>query len=368
MGTLAAAAGGRGWPRPSPTSCSTRFRPSRAVSSNSPAGAVTLLITFLSLVFGELAPKRLALQQSERLATLVSYPMYVLSVVARPIVWLLSGATQAVLLLVGSRHSPTPGVSMQDIRYLIEAGASQGLLESSERRWALEALELGERRVRDVMRPRIDMEALDIDTPSDEVVGALAMSGFSRLPVYEGSPDRILGFVYMKDVFLQQHLKQPLQLRKLLRPVLYVPETLPLDRLLARFQEKKTQFAVVLDEYGGTEGLVTIEDLLRNIVGDIHDEYRKDDEEMIAVHSPGAWLIDGALGLYELTALLRKSRPQFEPPRDVSTVSGLIQNELQRMPQVGDALEFDGVRFEVTTMDGQRIDRVLVQVAPGPDR
>ena len=151
----------------------------------------------------------------------------------------------------------------------------------AEQMVARRALRLGDRTVREIMRPRIEIDALDVDTPADEVIGAVAMAGFSRLPVHEGDLDHIIGFIYTKDLLLRQHMGWPIELRKLVRPALLVPETMPIDKLLELFREKRTQMAIVLDEFGGTEGLVTMEDVLEELVGEIHDEYRQDREQEI---------------------------------------------------------------------------------------
>ena len=239
---------------------------------------VGLAITIATLILGELVPKRLALYRAEQFARIVAPWMDLLSRVARPAVWLMSSATNALLTLVNSETRQGPTVSVADIEHLIDTGKAEGVVESVEMKVAVEALRLGERTVRDIMRPRIDLDALDADTPVEEVNGAMAMAGFSRLPVYEGDLDHIIGFVHIKDLFLQQYLGRPIQLRKMLHPALFVPESLPLDRLLELFQEQHNQLAVVLDEFGGTEGMVTLEDVLEELVGEIRDEHRRENQ------------------------------------------------------------------------------------------
>ncbi|HEY2827188.1 MAG TPA: hemolysin family protein, partial [Pirellulales bacterium] len=224
-------------------------------------GIIVVGITFLELLLGELVPKQLALRQAELLARTVAPVLNWLSIVGRPFVWLMGIASDAVLVMLraGKPSADEPSVSLVDIEHMIETGTQEGVLESVEQRVALEALRLGERTVRDVMRPRIDLDALDVNTPPEEVIGSVAMAGFSRLPVYEGDLDHVIGFVHIKDLFRQLHLGWDIELRKLLKPALFVPESMPLDRLLELFQEQHNQLAVVLDEYGGTEGMVTLE-------------------------------------------------------------------------------------------------------------
>jgi putative hemolysin len=321
---------------------------------------IVISITFLSLLLGELVPKRLALKQAELLARYVAPIMSKLSVVARPFVWVLGRSTDAVLFLLRAKDTPEPSVSVDDIEHLIEAGTQEGVLESVEQRVALEALRLGERKVRDVMRPRIDLDALDVNTPSDEVIGAAAMAGFSRLPVYEGDLDHILGYVHVKDLFRQVYLGWNMELRKLLKPALIVPESMPLDRLLELFQEQNNQLAIVLDEYGGTEGMVTLEDVIEELVGDIREGHQHDHDHMFVERDANSWLIDGGFTVADLIRRLDLRQVNGDEPRTYSTVSGLILHELGRIPKIGDATDWNGLRLEVVDMDGQRIDRVLV--------
>ena len=267
-------------------------------------------------LLGELVPKRLALHRAEQLARFVAPLMTVLSRIARPIVWLMSSATNAVLMLANSEAKSEPSVSVDDIEHLIDTGTAEGVVEPLEKRVAVEALRLGERTVRDIMRPRIDLDALDVDTPADEVLGTVAMAGFSRLPVYEGDLDHIIGFVHIKDLFLQQYLGWPIELRKLLHPALFVPETMPLDRLLELFQEKHNQLAIVLDEYGGTEGMVTLEDVLEEIVGEIRDEHRREKTDLFVQRDDNTWLIDGMVSVSDLIERLEIRHAEgVEPPR-----------------------------------------------------
>ncbi len=325
---------------------------------------VGLSITALTLIFGELVPKRLALHRAEQLARFVAPFMNRLSRLAGPLVWLMSSATNALLTLVNSETRTGPSVSVDDIEHMIDTGKAEGVVESVEMKVAVEALRLGERTVRDIMRPRIDLDALDADTPAEEVNGAMAMAGFSRLPVYERDLDHIIGFVHIKDLFLQQYLGRPIQLRKMLHPALFVPESMPLDRLLELFQEEHNQLAIVLDEFGGTEGMVTLEDVLEELVGEIRDEHRREKVELLVKRDENSWLVDGMLSVADLIERLDIRDVDDSEPRGFSTVSGLVLDGLGRIPVVGDATEWNGLRLEVLGMDGQRIDRILATRMP----
>ena len=319
-----------------------------------------VLLSFVTLVFGELVPKRLALRRAEDFARLAAPAMKIFSQVTRPLVWLMGASTSAVLALLGAHKQDGPSVSVDDIEHLLEAGRAEGVLEAVEQAVATEALRLGERMVRDIMRPRIDLDALDIETPPGEVLGAIAMAGYSRLPVYEGSLDHILGYVSLKDVLRQNWMGWPIELRKIMHRALFVPETMPLDRLLELFQKEKNQLAIVLDEYGGTEGLVTLEDVLEELVGEIHDEHRHETSQFVQ-REDGSWLVDGGAGVEDLAKKLGIKLDAV--PRDYSTVSGLVLAELERIPATGDTLRWRGVVIEVVDMDGRRIDKLLVRQA-----
>jgi putative hemolysin len=316
--------------------------------------------TYLSLILGELVPKRVALQRAEGIAILVAPVMQLISVVGRPIVWLMGASTSSILWLLRMRTFGEPSVSLDDIEHLIDTGTEEGLVEPLEKKLALGALRLGDRTVRDIMRPRIDLDAMDVETPPDEILGTVAMAGFSRLPVYEGDLDHVIGFVHIKDLFRQHYLGWEIELRKLLHPAVFVPESMTLDRLLELFQEKHNQLAIVLNEYGGTEGMVTLEDVVEEIVGEIRDEHRRHDEQKFAKRDDGSWLIDGAVSIADMVDRLELKTDDSWEGRGFSTIAGLILDRLGHIPTIGDKAEWDGLVLEVMDMDGQRIDRVLV--------
>ena len=360
VGTLAAAYGGDRLVSEIAQRISTNV-PQSLEKFAQPTALVVFVValSFVTLLLGELVPKRLALRQAESVARAVAPTMQLFARVAKPLVWLMSASTSAVLFLLGAHKQEGPTVSVDDIEHLLEAGRAEGILEAVEQAVATEALRLGERSVRDIMRPRIDLDALDIDTPPDEILGAIAMAGYSRLPVYEESLDHVIGYVSLKDVMRQNWMGWPIQLRKILHPALFVPETMPLDRLLELFQKERNQLAIVLDEYGGTEGLVTIQDGLEELVGKIHDEHRQDEATAFVRREDGSWLVDGSASIEELAERLAV-RLDSEP-RDYSTVSGLVLTQLERIPSVGDALQWRGLTIEVVDMDGRRIDKLLVR-------
>jgi putative hemolysin len=359
VGTLAAAYGGERLVASLAAWLTTAWPPLAGVAQPIALAGFVLGLSFVTLVLGELVPKRLALRNAESFARVAAPFIQFLSTVAAPLVWGLNLGCSAVLHLVGARGRQEPTVSVDDIEQLLEAGRAEGVLEAVEQAVAVEALRLGERTVRDIMRPRIDVDALDIDTPPGEVLGAVAMAGYSRLPVYEGSLDRILGYVSIKDVLRTSWMGWPIELRKLMHRAVFVPETMPLDRLLELFQKQRAQFAIVLDEYGGTDGLVTLDDILAELVGEIHDEHRGAGPQDFVQREDGSWLIEGGADIEELAE--RFGLELEEGPRDYATVSGLVLAELERMPATGDRVEWQGLVIEVVDMDGRRIDKLLVR-------
>ena len=359
VGTLAAAYGGDRLVSGVSTWISEKGPPALATAARPIALTVfVMLLSFVTLLFGELVPKRLALRKAEAFARLAAPTMQLFAWVARPLVWGMSLATSAMLFLLGAGKQTEPSVSVDDIEHLLQTGRAEGVLEAVEQAVASEALRLGERNVRDIMRPRIDLDALDVATPQTEIVGAIAMAGYSRLPVYEGSLDHIIGYVSIKDVLRNSWLGWPIELRKMLHRPIFVPETMPLNRLLELFQKERNQLAIVLDEYGGTEGLVTLEDVMEELVGKIHDEHRRDEADIFVKREDGSWLVDGSAGIEDL---VKRLDIKVDPlPREYSTVSGLVLAELERIPTAGDTLQWRSLRIEVLDMDGRRIDKLLI--------
>ncbi|HEX3602277.1 MAG TPA: hemolysin family protein, partial [Lacipirellulaceae bacterium] len=310
-------------------------------------GLFVVCYTYATLIFGELVPKRASLHRAESLAIFLAPFVHVISVVARPFVWFLGISTSTVLWVLRLQARGEPTVSRDDIEHLIDTGTAEGVVEPLEQKLALGALRLGDRTVRDIMRPRIDLDAMDVGTPPTEVLGTVAMAGFSRLPVYEGDLDHVIGFVHIKDLFRQSYLGWAMELRKLLHPALFVPENLSLDRLLELFQEKHNQLAIVLNEYGGTEGMVTLEDVVEEIVGEMRDEHRRHEEQKFVERDDNTWLIDGAMSVADVIDRLNLSPDVSWEGRGFSTLAGLILDRLGHIPSVGDKTDWDELNLEV---------------------
>ncbi|HEY8489931.1 MAG TPA: hemolysin family protein, partial [Dehalococcoidia bacterium] len=290
---------------------------------------VTVAISFLTLVLGELAPKNLALQRAERLALLAAVPIEWLSRLAAPVVAVLTGATDVVLRLLGGRPGATmPSVTQEEILSMVEAGEQEGVVEPLERRMVRGVFELGETRVYEVMVPRVDMQAIPAGTPVDEAVQAFLRAGYSRLPVYRGSVDEIVGILYARDLLRHFGGQQRAEtIDALVRPAYFVPESKRVDELFLELQRRNTQMAIVVDEYGGTAGLVTMEDLLEEVVGEIYDEYQTP-QRFVEEVGRDELLVSGKLPVDELNERWRLDLPTEE----ASTVGGLIATALGRIP------------------------------------
>lgn len=316
----------------------------------------SIVFTFLMLQFTEILAKGVGVRYNDRVAIYAAHPLTALIQVMQPVVMLVHGVNR----LFGWRRSVTePPATMEEITALAGLARISREISRDQERIIKRGVGLSGIRVREIMRPRIEIDALEVDMSPDEVLGAAAMAGFARLPVYEGDLDHIIGFIYNKDLLRHVHMQWPLELRKLLHPPMLVPETIELDRLLERFREEHTQMAIVLDEHGGTAGLVTIEDILEEFVGAIHDEYRGPQQEIVQ-RRDGSWLIDGTVHLRDLCDAVGLSEPREPAPQQVNTVGGLVQALLDDIPRTGDQVRWSDLSLQVAEMDGHRIQRVMV--------
>lgn len=327
---------------------------------------VVLAITYLSLVVGELVPKRLALNNPEGIASTIARPMRALSRVAAPAVHLLSVSTNAALKLLRARPSTEPSVTEEEIRVLVEQGARAGVFEEAEREMVESIFRLDDRRVGAIMTPRLEIVWLDAKQPSDEIKRKIAGSHYSRFPVCEGSLDNPLGVAKAKDMLSRCLFGEPLDLRVTLRQPLFVPESRTALQVLELFKQSRTHIALVIDEYGAVEGLVTMNDVLEAIVGDL--PLPGGEAEQYAVRrEDGSWLLDGALSVDEFKEIFPVGRMPREESGVYHTLAGFVMTYLGRVPSAADHFEWGGLRFEVVDMDGKRVDKVLVMPAHGSE-
>jgi putative hemolysin len=324
---------------------------------------VVLGITYLSLIIGELVPKQIALHHAERISAAVAPSMRTLSWLAAPLVKLLSLSTQLVLRAFGVRPSEEATVTEEEIKLMIEQGTQEGVFEPSEQEIVERVFRLGDRTANSLMTPRPDVVWLDPNEPPEEIQQKITADSHTHYPVAEGQIDHIIGLVNSKDLLSQNLSCQPIDLRSVLRPALFIPESMSALDMLERFKQKRTHVAFVIDEHGGFQGLVTTSDILEAIVGDIPMPDEAEEAEIIQ-REDGSWLVDGKVPADELKDLLQTDELPFENENLYQTLGGLVMAFLGRIPKSGDHFEWGGFRFEVMDMDGHRVDKVLINPMP----
>ena len=328
---------------------------------------VTVGLSFASIVLGELVPKTLAVQHAERLALAVALPLAWLARIAAPVVWLLSGATTLVLRAVGVAYpGRVPSVTREELLTLLDVAAREGTVSRDEARLIEDAFEFGEITVRTVMVPRVDMVTVPATMSLEQAVESFFRTGLSRLPVVGSSPDDIRGILYIKDVFRivwQQPDARLSPCYRFARPALYVPEHTPARQALRLLRLRRTKIAIVVDEFGGVAGLVTLEDLLERIVGEIADEFDPDYEPLREIE-PGVLEVDGRVSLDELLDWLDLDEEELGVEFEAESVGGAIIESLGRFPEVGDVVQLGPLRLEVRSMEGHRVRLVRVVYEP----
>ena len=324
---------------------------------------VTVLLSFLSIVFGELVPKTLAVSRAESVALRVVRPIEILATLTRPIVAFLTWATNLVLRILGSEdRASLPSVTQAEILAMLETAEDEGVVEADEADLVEDALGFGDIFVRNVMVPRVDVRAVAAETTVGEAVELFFSTGFSRIPVYRETPDQVLGILHVKDVFRLTWNDAGVAAKpvvEFIRPAYFVPETKPIDELLQELRAQRTHIAIVVDEYGGMAGLVTLEDLLEELVGEIADEFDPGYEPYREVEH-GLFDVDGRVSLLDLFDVLDVDRDEFDQI-DAESVGGLIGDRLGRIPEQGDVVETGPLRLEVRAMDGYRVALARVE-------
>jgi len=320
---------------------------------------VVLMITYLSLVLGELAPKRVALNNPEGIATRIAGPMRVLSWLALPFVRLLTLSTNLVLRLTGMKPSTEPPITEEEIGVLLEQGAEAGVFDPAEQEMVEAVFRLGDRRVGSIMTPRLEIVWLDLEDSPEEIRRRILESPFSRFPVGRGSLDAVVGVAQAKGMLKRLLSGEPLDLSEVLDPPQYVPEGMEVLKVLEMFRETRVHIALVIDEYGGIQGLVTLNNIIEAIVGDI-PEFGESEGPDAVRREDGSWLIDGRVEVEELKDLLDIKQLPDEDRGYYHTLGGFVMTYLGHMPHVGDDFSWSGLRFEVVDMDGFRVDKVLV--------
>ena len=320
-------------------------------------GIVVVVITALSIWLGELVPKRLALHSPERVARAVARPMLLISKAFSPLVKLLGVATNLMLRLLGVKPSSEPPITEEELQTLIDQGTRAGVFKETEQDMVEGVFSLGDQRVYSLMTPRTDVVYLDVNDTLDEIRQKIGGSEYSRFPVRQDSLDTILGIVKARDLLVRSLSGEEIKLKEILKPAFFVPETMFASRALEIFKEKGTEILLVVDEFGGLQGLLTINDILEEIVGQIEIE-----EPQATQRQDGSWLLDGMLEVDEFKEIFKLHVLPHED--EYETLSGFVMMSLGRVPQSADHFEWHGLRFEVIDMDGRRVDKVLVTTLP----
>jgi magnesium and cobalt exporter, CNNM family len=323
---------------------------------------VVIVITYISLVIGELVPKRVALNNAEHIAVRVAGLMQRLSRLMSPVVSLLSISTETVLRLLSIKPSSDPAITEDEVKLMIYEGARSGVFEAAEQEIVEHVFRLGNRRISTLMTYRTGMVWLDSEDSLEENLRKIVEARYSRYPLCLGNLDEVLGIVQVKDIFAQCQKGQPIDLSAALHPVLFVPEATSALELLEHFRNKKEHLALVIDEFGGVIGLVTMNDVLEAIVGDIPTLDDNQADPSIVRREDGSYLLDGTLSIEELKDLLKIDQLPGEIEAGYETLGGMLMAELGRIPTSGDYLTWQGYRFEIVDMDGYRVDKVLVKV------
>ncbi|OPY29264.1 MAG: hypothetical protein A4E28_01009 [Methanocella sp. PtaU1.Bin125] len=325
--------------------------------------SVVIVITYLTIIIGELVPKRIALNYAERISLLVAAPMRLMSVLAMPVVRLLSLSTDAVLWVLKVKPVTEPPVTEEEIRVLISQGAEAGVFEEAESDMVESVFRLGERRVSAMMVPRTDVTALFTDDSIEEVRHKIQESGHSSFPVCEGGLDNVLGVVYAKDLLNRYMAGQPWDIKAAMKEPVFIPESMPALRALELFKKSRKHMALIIDEYGGMQGLITIHDIMESVVGEIPDISGPS-----IVQRDGSWLIDGMLPIDEFKNTFDIDSLPEEDTGAYQTLGGFVMTYLHRIPAVGNRFTVGGFTYEVVDMDGLRVDKVLLTQQPPEDR
>lgn len=326
-------------------------------------GLVVLTITYVSLVIGELVPKRLAMRHPETIATWVAMPLNLFSRASSPMVYLLSVSTDIVCGLFGKPQTPEPPVTEEEIKTLVQQGTEAGVFEEEAEEMVEAVLRLGDKTARSLMTPRTQIAWLDQQNSMEQIRKKIAESGHSRFPVAAGSLDTVTGVVQAKDLLALTLAGKPIDLNALMQQPLFVPRTISALELLESFKKTNKHIALVVDEYGGIEGLLTHHDILEAIAGDIPTGEKPADPKAVQRHD-GSWLLDGMLSVDDFKQIFHVDSLPGEKRDAYQTLGGFVFTQMGRVPSVAESFEWHDLRFEIVDMDGKRIDKVLVSALP----
>jgi len=329
---------------------------------------VTLILSFFTLIFGELVPKRVAMQKPDKIARLSAGVVYGVSKLMRPVVWFLSVCTNAVLRLLRiDPNAVVDDVSEESIRMMVDIGGDSGAIGIEEQAFIENIFDFNDTSAEDVMIHRTDMVSIWAEDKPEEIIRTIEETGLSRFPVYDEDVDDIIGILSTRDYLLNARMQRPKTLKKILRPAYFVPETVKTDILFRDMQSKKVHFAIVVDEYGGTSGLVTMEDLLEEIVGNIYDEFDPQDEQEIIPQEDGSWRMAGSATLERISDA---TGIEFDGEDEYDTLGGLVFTQLSVIPEDGSkfTVEACGLCIAVEEFQDRRVEWALVRLITPPEK
>jgi len=319
---------------------------------------VVVIVTFLSIIFGELIPKKFGLLRAEKISRAVAGPMNILSAIAYPFVWLLSGITNIIFKLLNIKKPTDSAVTEEEIKAMISEGSEHGSIEEGEKEIIERVFHLGDRNITSLMTHRTDIVWLDIDDTVEQVKAKLVDIVFSTYPVCENSVDDIKGLVYVKDLLKADPTTV---LKDLIKPALFVPENNKSYQLLEKIKASKIHTCFIVNEYGTLEGMITLNDIMEAIVGDVPQTGQEEYE--IVEREDGSFLVDAQIQFYDFLSYFEKADWMNEGEHEFDTLAGFVLHELEHIPNTGETFEWKDFRFEIIDMDGQRIDKILVSIS-----
>lgn|SRR5574344_256409 len=324
------------------------------------------LVTFLHVLLGEQVPKCIALQEPDKLALILARPIRFFEAIFRPFVWILSTSCTLVLKAFGINRPQAPLVhSTEELDMIVDASYNEGVLNETEAEMLHNMFKFSDLTAKQVMIPRTDMMCIDKDISYDEIHKITLENQYTRYPVYDENIDKILGFIHVKDLYAESLKHDTFNLQKLLRPLMLVPETMTLDNVMVEFKKRHCQIGIVVDEFGGTSGLITLEDVLEEIIGEVQDEFDNEEEIDIKEVAENTYVANAMMRLDEIAEFFDIDESQFDD-EDVETIGGLVVKILGRIAQVGDVVEVpeQGFKFTVQKVDGARVTRIVINKTP----
>ncbi len=327
-----------------------------SIWGNAGVGIATGIMTILVLIFGEITPKSLAVQNAEKIALKISKIIKTITIILGPIVNILMHITNFIIrLLGGNPEKQTHFITEEELKTIVDVSHEEGVLEGEEKKMIYNVFEFGESQAKDVMTPRTDMVAIDVNSSYDQIISLFKKEHFSRMPVYEDNTDNIIGILYIKDLFFFDGNKEKFNLKEILREPFFTYEFKGIAELFTEMRNNRIPMAIVLDEYGGTAGIVTMEDLVEEIVGDIEDEYDDEDEEIERINE-NEFIVDGSARIDLINKILNINIES----EDFDSIGGFVIGRLGRFPEKGETVEYTNIKFIVESTDKNRIEKLRI--------